>query len=724
MSWPGLVLMLAAAALPGQETVGPPPDNDAPTAVLDDVEVTARRGAARVAPEQEYDGAAIDALAAWDISEVVARASERAGDREQPVIIINGKRVADPSIFLNLPPDAMTRLELLPPEAASLYGAASGRRVMNLVMERRFESTALQVGGSGPTAGGTLTLQGDLRRSSMSDGSVTSFGGAATTSSPLTVGERDGYTLGLPGDEAVTLRPETRLLTANVAVSRPIGDWSSSLRLDARSMSTRSVASLAGAPTGARSDNDGLSLNAGLNGELLGWQTQTQFSAGLNRSEQRGLTNSRQQTRSVGGGVSADRSLKTLPAGDLRANLAVSLNRSWSEIERTLADALPVDEDRTTRNAQFRGGLTLPLFSRTDADGERRRGPGDVSVSLGGSLFSSDSGDGQGLELNLNWTPVDRLRLNTGLSTGTSAPSPEQLYAPLTYGEPVTVYDLVAGESVQVVPILGGNPDLRAQRNDNLTAGISAGPFTDKQLFLNLNYMRNETRDGAGQLSAPTPALEAAFPDRFVRDADGRLVSIDQRPLNLASSMSDMVSTNLSARLPLPLPTAADEDPQRLQLSLNHTYRLSDISRFGPSAPVLDRLAGVGGGQARQMASLSADTMRGRWSLNATARWQSGYSLRRNDQPGPDDLEIDALATLDLRIAFILMPRQRGSAQGQSGPGGGRMAGGGQINLQIENLFDTRPGARLADGRAAPGYGRDDRDPLGRQIRLQFAKRF
>jgi outer membrane receptor protein involved in Fe transport len=52
------------------------------------------------------------------------------------------------------------------------------------------------------------------------------------------------------------------------------------------------------------------------------------------------------------------------------------------------------------------------------------------------------------------------------------------------------------------------------------------------------------------------------------------------------------------------------------------------------------------------------------------------------------------------------------------------MSGGSQITLDIQNLFDARPDASLADGRPAPGYGRDDRDPLGRQIRLQFAKRF
>jgi hypothetical protein len=718
--------MLAGAALPGQETVGPRLDDAPPTAVLEDVEVTARRGAARVPPEQEYDGAAIDALAAWDINEVIARASERAGDRDPPVIIINGQRVADPSIYLDLPPDAMTRLELLPPQAASLYGQPPGRRVMNLVMERRFDSTAMQVGGSRPTAGGTSTLQGDLRRSSMNDGAVTNFGGAAGSTSSLRAGERSGYTLGQPGDESgsTTLRPETRNLSVNAAVSRRFGDWSSSLRLDARSMSSRSVAVFAGVPTGNRTESDGLSANAGLNGAILGWQTQAMLNGGLNRSEQYGLSDSRQQTRSLGADLSADRSLKSLPAGDLRANLSVGLNHSWSEVERASLGATPNDEDRISRNAQFRGGLTLPLFSRTDRNGERRPGPGDLSLSLAGNLFSSESGGGQGVDLDLNWSPLQSLRFNTGLSTGTSALPTDQLYAPLTYGDPITVFDLVTGESVQVVPIRGGNPDLRAQSNDRLNIGVSAGPYTGQRLFMNLNYMRNETRDGPGQLDAPTPALEAAFPDRFIRDADGRLISIDQRPLNLASSTSDMVSASLNADLPLPW--SAGEDAQRLRINLNHSYQISDISRFGPGAPVLDRLSGVGAGRSRQTSYLNADTMRGRWSLNATGQWQSGYRLRRNDEPGPNDLEVDAVATVNLRIAFVLMPRQRSDATASATPGSGkgRMSGGGQLTLQINNLFDTRPDARLGDGRAAPGYGRDDRDPLGRSIQIQLAKRF
>jgi hypothetical protein len=46
------------------------------------------------------------------------------------------------------------------------------------------------------------------------------------------------------------------------------------------------------------------------------------------------------------------------------------------------------------------------------------------------------------------------------------------------------------------------------------------------------------------------------------------------------------------------------------------------------------------------------------------------------------------------------------------------------MNLEIENLFDARPGARLGDNSPAPGYGRDIQDPVGRTVRLTLQRRF
>lgn len=62
-------------------------------------------------PSENTTPRAIDALAAYDISDVIGRIAERLGDREPPVLIINGRKVADPSIFTRFPPDTILMIE-------------------------------------------------------------------------------------------------------------------------------------------------------------------------------------------------------------------------------------------------------------------------------------------------------------------------------------------------------------------------------------------------------------------------------------------------------------------------------------------------------------------------------------------------------------------------------------------------------------------------------------
>lgn len=63
---------------------------------VEGVEVVARRGATRFAPEREYGAEEIDTLGASDIGEVIGRFNDAAGGRGSPVVIVNGQRLADP----------------------------------------------------------------------------------------------------------------------------------------------------------------------------------------------------------------------------------------------------------------------------------------------------------------------------------------------------------------------------------------------------------------------------------------------------------------------------------------------------------------------------------------------------------------------------------------------------------------------------------------------------
>ena len=134
---------------------------------LDAVDVVARRGAAAIAPEIEFDATAIDDFGGYDIGELVGRASTALGLGAAPVLIVNGRRIASPRDILAFPPDALVRLEVLPAEASSLYGGDPSRRVLNLVLQQRFRSRDGLIAASRPSAGGRSTIQGDVRRSTI-----------------------------------------------------------------------------------------------------------------------------------------------------------------------------------------------------------------------------------------------------------------------------------------------------------------------------------------------------------------------------------------------------------------------------------------------------------------------------------------------------------------------------------------------------------------------------
>jgi len=231
-------------------------------------------------------------------------------------------------------------------------------------------------------------------------------------------------------------------------------------------------------------------------------------------------------------------------------------------------------------------------------------------------------------------------------------------------------------------------------------------------------FRRSEAVDEIGTLPQPTPDVEAAFPDRFRRDADGRLVSIDQRPINFASALSETLSTNLSATLPLGRREAMGRR-SIVRLGLNQTWSLTNTRTIHAGLPEMDRLAGDGGGQSRRELGLTIDAIYGPWGVNAAVRRSEGYRIRRNSGwDGPDDLRLETMSTTDLKVSY-----QYRRSEAETG-GTSRRGDGLQMQLEIFNLFNARPRASLGDGRPAPGYGRNDQDPIGRTIQISLKRRF
>jgi hypothetical protein len=685
--------------------------------VLDDVEVFGRRGAALTPPEIEFDGADIDALGVWDIGDVLKRIQETLGGNDQPLVLINGKLTPNPGVFSGFPPDALVRAEVLPPNAGALYGAAPGQRVVNLVLQRRFSSHDGRLVGSRPTQGGTSSLLGDLRRSGIADQNTHQIGLSLSRETALRAGERDQYLVGTgPEFSAITLRPASDAVSASVNLTRAIGDWSGVFSLNGQMQEGRSVVRLADQTIESRSTGETVTASAGLSGTLVGWALQTNLNGRASRAREVGLEGRKSETQSLGLTSGLRRTLLELPSGPLIANLNTNLLTSWSLAER---------DHGSMRNSfnmgDVRGALAIPLAQRGEAFTGRLLG--DLSASVGAGVRGGDGGKGDTLDAGLSWAPRVGVRLNADWSRASDSVSDLQRFEPQYYGAPLVIFDFQTGEAVEILPIRGGNPDLRPPQSERLGVTASVGPFTPWGVSGSLGYQRTEFSDGIGTLPALTRDVEEAFPDRVQRAPDGRIISIDYRPLNLGSTLTETVNTGLSFNLPRPSGVAAREATV-LRVALNHSYQLRNDVTLLAGLPRLDRLQGDGGGVSRQGARILVDSRRGRWGANLSARWQAGSRTRRfSGQDGADDLMSSSLTMVDFRVSFQMVSPPVRSGGGRGDPAH-RNGTGLQLTLDLENMFDARREARLGDGRAAPGYGRDAQDPMGRTIRLTLQRRF
>jgi hypothetical protein len=76
-------------------------------------------------------------------------------------------------------------------------------------------------------------------------------------------------------------------------------------------------------------------------------------------------------------------------------------------------------------------------------------------------------------------------------------------------------------------------------------------PWAEKDINFTANYVTNRTDNPIAGFPTPTAAIEAAFPGRFTRDANNRLIAIDQRPINFAESESSQLRWGINFSVPL-----------------------------------------------------------------------------------------------------------------------------------------------------------------------------
>jgi hypothetical protein len=456
------------------------------------------------------------------------------------------------------------------------------------------------------------------------------------------------------------------------------------------------------------------------------------------------FTSDRTRSQTAGAEVQAlaAGSIAELPAGPLFLSARAGASGNWLS-SRSVRREVERETDLSRTGISAQASLDTPLLRR-DVEGWGRLGDLSLNFNLQGESLS-DAGTLATVGGGVNWSPVDRLTLLASFSRDQSPPTLVQLGAPRTVTTGVRVFDYVRNETVEVVQVSGGDPSLRSDQRDATRLGVNWKPFADRELNLSVSYTLSRADDPASALPAATAEVQAAFPERFLRDESGQLAVVDVRPVNFLRSDREEIRWGFNwfggqgpatGRLGAGPPPGARGGGRPMammggpgmggppgrngwQVSLYHTAVLTDRILVRQGGPVFDLLdgsaAGTRGGTPANAIELQAGVFRQGRGARLSTSWKSGTTVRGATPAG--DLSFSDLATVDIRLfdTFAGNPDLV-----RRWP----VLKGARVTLAVDNLFDAKLKVRDTQGAVPAGYAEDILDPVGRVLEISFRKVF
>ena len=453
----------------------------------------------------------------------------------------------------------------------------------------------------------------------------------------------------------------------------------------------------------------------------------------------------------------------SLPVGEVRMTFSSGFNRQMldSEAYRSGVTTSASLRRNVLNNAV---NIEVPLTERESGLGSTI-GEFAVNGNIGFSKLS-DFGSLMEYGAGLRWSPIKDLTFQASIIGDENAPGIGQLGNPVLVTPNVATYDFARGESLFINVITGGNPALVSEKRRDLKLGVNWSPSFIENFGLQAEYFRNNSSNTTASFPLLTPEIEAAFASRVVRDADGRLVSIDQRPVNFAREKSQRIrwGFNVSGNIgPEPqqgrgpmggVPGAGRPEgggqrgpraggrgtggggprmgggggfgpgggqPSRWNVALYHTYRIQEEILIGPGVPVLDLLNGSAtssnGGAARHELELSGGLFHKGLGFRLQGNYRSGTTVDGNALLGSGDLRFSDLTTLTAFL-FVNLDQQEKLVKGLP------FLKGSRITLRVDNVLNDVIDVRDQNGLVPLGYQPGYLDPRGRVFELSFRKRF
>ncbi|WP_084355995.1 TonB-dependent receptor [Novosphingobium lentum] len=788
-------------------------------------------------PVVEIDEEQVASYGASSIQDLLTAISPQTGSGRgrgdgAPVVLLNGQRISSFRELRNYPPEAIRKVEVLPEEVALKYGFRPDQRVVNFILKDNFRSITVEAQDAIATGGGTSNPELEASLVKIAGSSRINLTGHVERTTPLTEAERGIIQTGTAGalvagdpDPAAyrTLVADDKSASLNGNISRGIGGGGS---ISVNAALTRDVArtlnglntvtlvggdgsavtrtTLAPTPLGRVVRSTTAQTGAALNKPLGSWQlaatadythvaTDSTIDRRADLSALQGLVSAgtlaangalpagaivaapadiaRSRTDTATSLVTLTGRPARLPGGEL--SLTVKTGFAYSAIASNDTRNPGVATNLKRGDAQAGFSLDVPITSRREGF---LAGAGDISLNFNGEAHHlSDFGTLYDYGAGLTWSPTSTLSLQATYIASDAAPSLTALGGPVVVTPGVAVYDFTRGQTVLATVTTGGNAALlkESQRDWKFAVNWQL-PFLKNSNFI-AEYFRNRSSNTTNGFPLLTPAVEAAFPGRVVRDAAGQIVSIDERSVTYAGTTGSRLryGINLSGSFGKPDPNARQgrfggamgaggggrggaggprggfggggggggrggfggggpggpggggpggggDGRGRWNLSLYHTIQFQSTAQLTPGGPVLDLLNGdalSGGGVARHTITMEGGGFYRGLGLRLSGNYTGGSHIEASGLPGSTRLTFAPIATFDLRV-FADLGQKKQLVEAVP------FFKGARLSLRLNNVFDAQQ--RVTDGNGVvplayqPGY----EDPRGRVISVEFRKQF
>ncbi len=574
----------------------------------EDIVVTAERlrGSVitEVPPIVELDADDIASYGVSSVQDLVEELSSQTSSNRgrgsgRPIVLINGQRTSGFRDIRDLPPEAIKSVQVFPEELALQYGYAPDERVINFILQADYTGVSAEAEYGVPTRGDqgkaelestftrigknsrlnlnieyeTQTAITEAERNIIQDeaGDLVNLGNFRTLSAPTDTLEfngnysrtfTNGMSLSLNGgyvyDKAHTLlglpsgtldipatgeslfryftqfgplrkTVETNRFQGGAVLNGTVSGWRWSLTADYAREETETA-----------TDNSGdiSALQAAIDASAAD-PFATDFGNLLSppvTDEARSLSNTLESLATVSG------TLINLPSGSVTTTLRGGYSRQDLD-SRDTADGVTTLSNLGRDNFNAGINIDIPL---ADENIDVAEIIGELSIN--GNLGYSELSDFGGLVefgLGLNWEPLDGLVFTASAIGEDAAPTIQQLGNPVIITPNVTTFDFTNGETVLTSITTGGNLNLPAEKRRDIKLAVNYSPaWLDGMTFLG-EYIRNNSENVASDFPLLTEEIEAAFPNRVTRDETGRLVAIDQRPVNYSNVRSESIRYGL-----------------------------------------------------------------------------------------------------------------------------------------------------------------------------------